>query len=319
MRKSCFILVFSFLGLVVQVFSQSFDVRSIFNSGATFGVEHLSPSAVNDSTTFNMVKYKMNFVKVLRTKECDLEDFDTECNDSKANQLFLASKFSWSDPSFTNDNFFRKQFKAELELIYITASKKRGVWFHSVNINAEENNATFPEYLSPNFRVNSVYIHVKNLKFVPFVGPAAAVVQGKFYLLPIFGFGAKLNNNLLAEIIAPVHAKLKYNYKDQAEFEYSIAYSGIHTVYREGNYLSDNDGLNLQQLKTHFGVTKKFAKYYKCKIEFGYAFMQELDAISYDYDYQMSSTPYFNFSFNYNFGNSILYGFFNEEKPKKMK
>jgi len=75
----------------------------------------------------------------------------------------------------------------------------------------------------------------------------------------------------------------------------------------------------LQQLKIHLGVNKRISRLYKLKVEFGYAFMQELDAISSDQVQKMNSSPFINFSFNYNFGNSILYKFFNMEKPKKIK
>lgn len=319
MKKRSYIFLIILFSIGIGAFSQSFDVRRIFNSGATFGVEYLAPSKINNTTNFQMTKYKMQFVKVLRTKEVDLEDFDMDKHDAKANQLFLGSKFSWSQPNLSENNFFRKQFKAEVELIYITASKRRGVWFHTINLNAEENNKTFPADLSPNFRAYSVYIHAKNLKFVPFFGPGVSVTQGNFFVLPIFGFGARLNKNFVAELIFPIHTKLKYGYNKKTELELSAAYSGIHTVYREGNYLSDNDGLNLQQLKIHFGVNKRISRLYKLKVEFGYAFMQELDAISSDQVQKMNSSPFINFSFNYNFGNSILYKFFNMEKPKKIK
>ncbi|MDF1673744.1 MAG: hypothetical protein P1U41_09570, partial [Vicingaceae bacterium] len=318
MKKDFIILVLILFAFTLQVVSQSFNVKSIFNSGATFGVEYLAPSSIDDSTDFQMTKYKMEFVKVLRTRECDIQDFDQECNDSKANQLFLASKFSLSDPNLSNNDFFKKQFKAEVELIYITASKTKGVWFHGVNLNAEENNETFPANLSPNFRAYSIYIHAKNLKFIPFIGPSFAVAQGNIFLLPIFGFRAKLSRNLAAELIAPIHFKLKYNYKSKIDFELASAYNSIHTVYRDDTYLNKNDGLNLQQLKIHIGVNTRLYKYYKFKVELGYAFLQELDPISYDNSQKMNSMPFINFSFNYNFGNSILHKFFNEEKPKKI-
>lgn len=307
------------LGLVMDIYAQSFDAKSVFNSGATFGVEYLFPSSINDSTDFQMTKYKIEFVKVLRTKEVDLNQFDMKKDDAKANQLFLKSKFSLSKPSLSNDNYFRNQLKAELELIYITASKKRGVWFHGANVNAEENNKTFPAELSPNFRAYSVYIHAKNLDFIPFIGPSFSITQGNLFLLPIFGVRAKLKGNLFAELIAPIHFKLKYNYKNKIDYELAIAYSGIHTVYRESTYLNDNDSENLQQLKTHLGINTRLYKYYKFKVELGYAFLQEIDPVSYDNSQKMSSMPFINFSFNYNFGNSILYKFFNEEKPKKVK
>ena len=319
MNKLFFISIVLVLLASNDCFSLSFEARSVFNSGATFGVEYLTPSAIDDSTDFQLTKYKMEFVKVLRTKECDLQDFDQECNDSKANQLFLGSKFSLSEPNLSTNDYFKKQFKAEVELIYITASKRRGVWFHGVNLNVEENKTTFPNHLSPNFRAYSVYIHAKKLNFIPFIGPSFSITQGNLYLLPIFGFRAKLNRNLVAELIAPIHAKLKYNFKDKIELEFATAYSGIHTVYREDTYLNENDGLNLQQLKVHLGANTKLYKYYKFKVELGYAFLQELDAISSDYYKKMDDMPFINFSFNYNFGNSILHKFFNEEKPKKIK
>jgi hypothetical protein len=321
MNKVFFISIFLVVGIISNGFAQSFNVRSIFNSGANFGVEYLTPSAIDDSTNFQLTKYKMEFVKVLRTKEVDLEDFNMHKKNAKANQLFLKSKLSLSDPGLSSNDYFKKQLKGELEVIYITASRSRGVWFHGFNINAEENEATFPSKLSPNFRAYSVYIHVKNLKFVPFLGPAVGLNQGKLRAMPIFGFGAKLSDNITAELIVPIHAKLKYNWDDKVEFELATSYSGIHAVYREGSYFSDNNSLNLQQLKTHFGVNTTLSKYYKIKVELGYAFLQELDAISTDYFQKMSSRPYINFSLNYNFGNSILYEFFNEEKqpPNKKK
>ena len=314
MNKLITILILFVLGS--SCYGQSFDVRSIFNSGATFGIEYLAPSSINDSLNFQLTKYKIQFVKVLRTKEVDIERFNIEHHNARANQLFLSSKFSLANPTLSDYNYFRRQFKVEFELIYITISKKRGVWFHSTNLNAEENNETFPAKLSPNFRANSIYIHAKNLNFVPFIGPGISITQGKFYVLPIFGFGAKMHKNLRVELIVPVHAKLKYNYKNKAELEFSTAYSGIQTVYREGIYLNTNRSLNLKQLKMHLGVSARLNEYYKFKVELGYASLQRLDGVSLDYYQKMGGSPFINFSFNYNFGNSILYSFFNEEKIK---
>ena len=319
MKKDYLILLLFTVSLAFQGYSQSFDVRRIFNSGATFGMEQLSPSRVDDSTNFQLTKYKVQFVKVLRTKEVDLEKFNINQENARANQLFLGSKFSIASPSLSRDDYFKKLYKAELELIYITASKKRGVWFHSVNINMEENNQTFPNQISPNFRANSIYIHAKNLNFVPFIGPGISITQGKYYVLPIFGFGAKLNKKFTAELIVPVHAKLKYDFKQKAEFELACAYSGIHTVYREGSYWSNNEGVNLKQLKVHLGISAIFKKNYKVKTEIGFAFLQELNSISYAVSQKMASMPFVNISLNYNFANSILYKFFNEEKSKKIK
>ena len=92
--------------ITTTCYGQSFNVRSIFNSGATAGIEYLTPSAINDSTNFQLTKYKVQFVKVLRTKQVDLEHFNRENEEAKANQLFLTSKFSLAKPSLSTDNYF---------------------------------------------------------------------------------------------------------------------------------------------------------------------------------------------------------------------
>ena len=317
MKKGHLIIILLLCGFCFKGLSQSFNVRSIFNSGATVGIEYLSPSAVNDTNNFQLTKYKVEFVKVLRTKEVDLEQFNMEDSDAKANQLFLGSKFSVAKPNFSNDDL-EDIYRAELELIYISASKSKGLWLHAFNVSATESQETFKTNLSPNFRAFSVYIHAKNLNFIPFIGPGISINQGKFYALPVFGFRAKLSSKLAAEFIVPVHAKLKYNLKNKVEFELATYYSAINAIYRQGsNYRGNDNTLNLQQLKSYFAVNTRLSKYYKIKVELGYAFRQEIDALSSDYVQPMQSMPFVNVSFNYNFGNSILYKFFND--PRGIK
>jgi hypothetical protein len=313
MNKVNLISLILFASFSSSCFAQSFNVRSIFNSGATGGIEFLSPSSINDSTSFSLKKYKVQFVKVLRTKEVDLEKFDLENNNAKANQLFLISKFSIAKPNLSNDNTFENIYNGELELTYITASRKRGVWLHSANISATESEQSFKYSFTPNFRAYSVYAHAKNLKFVPFFGPGVAINQGKFFALPVFGFWKRLSPQLTAEIIVPIHAKIKYNLANKVELELATSYSRIHAVYREGSlFKGDDNTINLRQLKNHLGINTRLSEFYKFKVEIGYAYFQELNALSTDFVRKMSPSPYFNISFNYNFRNSILYKFFNE-------
>jgi hypothetical protein len=315
MNKVFLISIISLVGLSTSCFAQSFNVRSVFNSGATAGAEYLFPSSVNDSTSFGLTKHKVQFVKVLRTKEVDIEKFDINNNEAKANQLFLLSKFSVTNPNLTNDNYFKHIYSGELELIYITASRRRGVWLHAANISATESEQSFKNSFTPNFRAYSVYAHInpKNLKFVPFLGPGIGLNQGKLFVLPVFGIWTKLSSKLTAEIIFPIHSKVKYNLADKVEFEWAISYSRINAVYLEGSVFSGDDStINLKQLKSHIGINTRLGKYYKIKLEFGYAFLRELDALSNDYSQKMHPTSFFNVSFNYNFSNSILYKFFNE-------
>lgn len=313
MKRVVFIILITLLSN--YCLAQSFNVRNIFNSGATIGAEHIMPASINDSINFQLIKYKIQFVKVLRTKEVDIEEFDLENKAAKANQLFLTSKFSVATPRLSVENYFENIYNAELELTYITVSRSRGVWLHSANISATESEESFKYSFTPNFRAYSVYAHVnpKNLKFVPFVGPGIGLNQGKFFGLPVFGFWTKLTPQLTAEIIVPIHVKIKYNLADKVEFEWALSASRINAVYREGSIYHGNDNtINLKQLKSHIGINTRLSKYYKFKVELGYAFFQKIDALSSDIDHKMSSAPCFNVSFNYNFGNSILYKFFNE-------
>lgn len=321
MRKNSLIAFCTLVFFSIECHAQSFNVRSIFNSGATVGTEVLFPSQINDSSSFNLTKYKVQFVKVLRTKEVDLEKFDMQNSEAKANQLFLLSKFSVAKPNLSNNNYFNDIYNGELELTYITASWKRGVWLHSTNMSFTESKTSLQNSLSPNFRAFSVYAHVKNLKFVPFIGPGVAFNQGRFLMLPVFGFWKRISQQTTFEIIAPIHIKLKYLLANKVEFELATSYSRFHAIYREGSVYQGNDNtLNLRQLKNHLGINTKLSEYYKFKIELGYASLQEFDALSTDYNQKLSSSPFINFSFNYNFKNSILYKFFNEgDKLGKKK
>ena len=320
MNKAFLISIIFMISGITDVFSQSFNVKRIFNSGATGGVELLSPSGINDSINFQLNKHKVQFVKVLRTKEVDLEKFDRDAKDAKANQLFLISKFSFAKPTVSSQNYFETIYNGELELVYLTLSRKRGAWLHSANISATESEESFQNSFTPNFRGYSVYAHVKNLNFIPFLGPAIGVSQGRFFVLPVLGFWTKLTSQLTAEIIAPIHAKLKYNLADKVGFELGSSLNGFQPVYREGSNFNGDDGtINLRQLKNHLGISTVLSKHYKIKIELGYASFQKIRTISEDFSQDISSSFYFNLSFNYNFGNSILYSFFNEEKAVKGK
>ena len=97
-------------------------------------------------------------------------------------------------------------------------------------------------------------------------------------------------------------------------------YSAINAIYREGSNYRDNDNtLNLQKLKSYFALNTHLSEYYKVKIELGYSFFQEIDALSFDIQQRLDPAPFINISFNYNFGNSILYKFFNIEKEKRHR
>ena len=132
LKRLFFIAVLSFV-ISVEVVAQSFNVNSFFNAGATLGVDYPFAGAIDDTTDFQMTKYKFQFVKPLRTRlGIALKDFNMKKADAKASQIFLATMFSVAQPSITNaklDNIY----KGEIEFTAITASMRNGIWVYAVN------------------------------------------------------------------------------------------------------------------------------------------------------------------------------------------
>lgn len=310
MKKGFLISLFFINGIVLQTFSQSFHINNLFNPGVTIGTDYQFASEINDSSDFQIVKYKAQFVKPLRTKfGVALKDFDIKKVDAKASQIFLATKFSVAKPSVT-DNNYEDIYKGEIEVTAITASIKNGIWVYAGNLYFEESSATFKKYLTPNLRLYSAYINIKNLKFIYFYGVTMVVNQGKFYPLPLFGFRAKLTSKLKAEVIIPVHIKLNYELNKKINFDLAGYFSGINAIDRQGSALKKNDNtLNLRELKTYLAINAKLATHYKIKAEIGYAYSQKIHTLSNDFQQNMSSAPYISVSLNYNFGNSIFGNF----------
>ena len=313
MKKVIFIFILLFVGAMTPIFSQSFRVESLFNSGTTLGTDYLFPSALNDSTDFQLTKYKIQYVKPLKTKlGVDLKDFDFNKADAKASQIFLTTKFNVSVPTETNVSYLKTIYKFDVGVTAITASLKNGVWAYGVEIFAEENSKTLTESFTPNFKGYTVYINVKNFKFIYFYGAGLAVNDGKFYPVPVFGFRAKMSPKFRSEVIFPVHVKLNYELNKKVNFDLASYYSSINAIYREGSaFLGNDNTLNLKQLKTYLAVNVKLVKHYKLKTEIGYAFLQQIDTFDTKVDENMSSAPYVSLSFNYHFGKSVFSKFIN--------
>lgn len=316
MKKKFLIIIFLCLSSVNQLFAQSFHVDFLFNPGTTFGTDYLFPSAINDSTDFQLIKYKLQFVKPLKTKfGVDLKNFDFKKMDAKANQVFLTSKLNVSQPALSDNNYFENIYKGEIGIMAITASIRNGIWIYSANIYAEENGTTLKESFTPNFRGYIANINIKNLKFIYFYGVGLAINQGKFYPVPVFGFRTKIAPKLRAELIVPVHVKLNYEISNKVNLDLASYFSGINAIYREGSAFQGNDNtLNLRQLKIYLGLNAKLGKHYKLKTEVGYAGLQKIDALSSDYNQKVQAAPYLSISFNYHFGKSVFANFINREE-----
>ena len=311
--KTTTILLILLVGCCTQTVAQSFRVESLFGPGLTVGTDYLFPSATNDSTNFSLVKYKVQFVKPLKTKlGVDLKDFNFKKIDAKASQLFLTTKFSIAQPNMSQNNYFKNIYKGELELTAITASIRNGIWVYAANLYAEESALSFKKSFTPNLRAYTAYVSVKNFKFIHFYGIGMVINQGKIYPLPIAGFRKKLTNKLNGELIVPVHIKLTYTLNKKMSCDLASYYSGINAIYRQGSAFQKNDKtLNLRMLKTYLALNTNFGKHYKLKTEVGIAYSQEIGALSSDFSQDMSSTPYFSVSLNYDFGNSVFGNFVN--------
>jgi hypothetical protein len=313
MKKLIFIIILFLQWVMFKTFAQSFHVDKLFNSGTTFGAEHLFPSAINDSTDFQIIKYKFQYVKPLKTKlGIDLKDFDFNKIDAKASQIFLTTKFDITRPSESHANYFEKIYKVEMGITAITASLRNGIWVYSANIYIEENKTTLQESLTPNFRGYTAYINIKNLKFIYFFGAGLVINQGKFYPVPVFGFRKKISSKLIGEFIVPVHVKLNYKLNKKITLDLASYYSGINAIYREGSAFQNNDNtINLRQFKTYLALNTNIGKHYKIKAELGYSYMQEIDDLNSDISKDMESAPYVNISFHYHFGKSVFGKFIN--------
>lgn len=314
MLKQLILIIIISLVTFTETVAQSFNVNRLFNAGATFGVDYPSMGAIDDSTDFQMTKYKFQFVKPIRTKfGVALKDFNIKKADAKASQLFLASKFSVAQPSITNAQL-ENIYKGEIEFTAITASVRNGIWVYAANIYFEESNTSLNQSFTPNFRAYTAYINIRNLKMVHFYGATLVVNQGRIVPLPLIGFRAKLNSKIKAEFIVPVHFKFNYSLSRKIDFDLAAYFSGINAVSREGSALQNDDNtINLRELKTYFAANARFGKHFKLKMELGYAFLRRLHGINNDYKQNIASAPYVSFSLNYNFGHSVFGSFINGE------
>lgn len=310
MRFKIFSSTFSFFFLPIVVFSQSFHVNNLFSPGLTMGIDYPMAAKVNDSVDFQMTKYKVQFVKPLKTKlGVSLKNFDLKKADAKASQIFIATKFSVAQPELISYEL-SNIYKGEIEFTAITASVRNGIWAYSANIYAEETSSSISKHFTPNLRAYVAYVNIKNLRIIHFYGASLIVNQGKIVPLPLFGFRAKINSKLKTEIIFPVHLKFNYNITTKSSFDLAGYFSGINTIYRKGSAFQGNDNsINFRELKTYFAYNLKLSKHYKLKLETGYAFLRTLHGISSDYKETVRPSTYFSLSFNYNFGHSVFGNF----------
>ena len=305
------------LGTVTPIFSQSFNTGILFNPGITFGSEFLMPSAINDSTDFQLAKYKLQFSQPLKTKigieGLTLKDFSFKKLDAKASQIFLNYNFSVFQPKITNNNSFENIYNAGIGLTAITASLRNGIWVYSANVFASENENTLTKSFTPNFRAYVANLKTKNFKTFYFYGGGLLINQGQFIPFPLLGLRTKLSSNLKLEIILPLHTKLNYQINNNVDIDVVAHFNGINTVYRQGSVFSNNDQtLNFRQLKTYLALNSQLVKHYKLKIEGGYSSLQQFYSWENKTSQKIDAAPYVGISLTYSFGKSVFGNFINQ-------
>tara|TARA_B100000809_G_scaffold105206_1_gene103718 strand:- start:9412 stop:10359 length:948 start_codon:yes stop_codon:yes gene_type:complete len=313
MKKHAGIL-FLVITLVNVGFSQSLNIDFIFNPGIALGTEYLMPSALNDSTDFQLSKYKIQFSQPLKTKVgIDLKGFNFKEMDAKASQLFLDYNFNVIQPNLTDDNYFETIYTGGVGLTAVKASLRNGIWIYSANIFASENKTTFSESFVPNFRGYVANIKTKDLKTFYFYGAGLLVQQGRLVPFPLLGIKTKIASKFRVELILPVHLKLNYRINKKVSIHGIVSYNGINTVYRQGSTFNGNDqSIYLRQLKTNLSLNAKFGKHYKVKLDVGYASLQQLYSWNNKTGQSLASATFVGFSLNYNFGKSVFGNFMNK-------
>lgn len=303
------------LGIVISIHSQSFNTGILFNPGITLGTEYIMPSAINDSSDFQLTKYKIQFSQPLKTKVgFDLKDFNFKKMDAKASQLFLNYNFSVSQPSITDNNSLKNIYNAGIGLTAITASARNGIWLYSAKVFAAENEETLTKNFTPNLRGFIANIKTKNFKTFYFYGAGLLVNQGKIIPFPLLGLKTRLgSSNFRAELIIPLHTKLNYQFNSKVNLDAVVHFNGINTIYRDGSAYEGNDKtLNFSQLKTYLALNSQLGKHYKLKIEGGYSNFQRIYSWENQTTQKIDPAPYVGVSLTYSFGKSVFGNFVNQ-------
>jgi hypothetical protein len=317
MRKGFFINLLFIVGFANLSFSQSINTGILFNPGVTLGTEYIMPSAINDSTDFQLTKYNVQFSQPLKTKigieGLTLKDFSFKKLDAKASQLFLDYTFSVAQPTFT-DNNLKNIYKAGIGLTAVTASARKGIWIYSAKVFASENEETLTKSFTPNFRGFIANVKTKNFKTFYFYGAGLLVNQGKLIPFPLLGLKTRFgSSNFRAELIIPLHAKLNYRFNNKVNIDAVVHFNGINTIYREGSAYEGNDKtLNFSQLKTYLALNSQLGKQYKLKIEGGYSNFQQIYSWENKTTQKIDPAPYVGISLTYSFGKSVFGNFVNQ-------
>lgn len=316
MVRTFIIAIIFVLGSFSKTFSQSFHVDFLFSPGAIAGTEYLFPSAMNDSSDFQLTKYKFRVVQPLKTKMgIDLKNFNFKKMDAKASQIFLNYDLNVHQPDVDDNNNFENIYKAGVGITALTASVRKGIWLYSGYVYAAENTSTLIKSFMPNFRGYVANLKLKNLHTYYFYGAGLLYHQGKVIPFPLLGLKTKLASKLRGEIILPIHIKLNHRVNKKINIDVATQLTGITTIYREGSAFNGNDNtLNFSQLKSYLALNTKLGSHYKLKIEGGYSYLQRIILWQDNSTQKLDPAPYVGLTLNYHFGKSLFSNFLNREE-----
>jgi len=283
------------------VSSQSLNLGFLFKPGVTLGGEYTAPAALNDSTDFQINKYRAQLTLPLKTKiGVDLKKLDL-----KASQTFLMFNTSVREPSFTN-SLIEKQsiYTISTGITHLTAGIRNGVWLYSGNIYMSESAKTIGIKPQINGLGYIARIRIPSINFIYFYGAAAVYNFGRPLAIPIAGFRYKFDKKWVLTMVLPVQAKLAYKIKKGHNIAIGTTLSGFNAIYRDQNDVL----MNYRQLKNHLIFNSTISDKINLSIEGGLSAWRNIEFRTNDNstDYNIKSALYGSISLNYTFGKSLL-------------
>lgn len=306
------VLTLSFLITYIFCSSQSLNIGFIFKPGFTFGGEYTSPAPINDTSTFQINKFRAQFTLPLKTKigvkadKNDILKLKFKKIDIKASQTFFMFNTSVRQPHFENIAFKNQHiYTVSTGITRLSAGIKNGIWMYSGNIYISESAKTITNKPQLNALAYATKVKLNNLKFIYFYGVAGIYNFGRFIPVPIGGFTSKIGLKWRITAILPIQMKLTYKINKKNNIDIGTSFNGFNAVYRD----IDDVFMNYRQLKNHIILNSKVGKQFNLSVESGLSTWRNITFIDKNKNsspFNVKSAFYASISLNYNFGKSLL-------------
>ena len=296
-------IIFSLILLFpLQHKAQNLNLGFLFRPGVTVGGEHTQQSALTDSSTFGLNKYRFQATIPLKTKlNVDFKNLDI-----KASQTFLTFNASLRTPNFSDNSIENQNIQTySAGITSLRAGLFSGLWVYSANVYVSENK----ESMKSNPQINGMgylaRIKLNNLKFIYFYGLGAVSNYGKINAIPLAGFTTKISKKVRLTTILPLQINLSRKISNSSKITLGSNISGFNSVYRNGT----DELLNYRHLKNHLTLQTKIAKHGTLSLEGGYSAFRKISLLkngNESFTYKPKATPYLNVTFNYSIGKSLF-------------